>query len=61
MNRLLQIITHEELLVLKEYISNCEIQLLLIDYLDESEVVIADNLMVDQEYGTYSIRGNDMI
>lgn len=54
-NKALPLLNNEEISKVKQYISYLKVPIIFLDYLEESEVVIAPNLMIDEEYGVYTI------
>jgi CRISPR type II-A-associated protein Csn2 len=59
-NSVIKSLTNEEIILLNDYVEKTNITLLLLDYLDDCDVVIAKNLCINHEFGVYSIK-NDII
>ena len=59
-NSVIKSLTNEEIILLNDYVEKTNITLLLLDYLDDCDVVIAKNLCINHEFGVYSIK-NDKI
>lgn len=55
-NRAIPLLLEEELLSIEDFCIKNNISLLFIDYLDDSEVVIANNLVIGADFGAYKLQ-----
>lgn len=53
-NRAIPLLNDDEILSLKEYCEKNLISILFIDYLEDGEVAIANNLTIGEDFGSYS-------
>lgn len=60
MNGIMRILNVDDLKCLSDFCRKVGAKLLLLDYIEDSEVVIRNNLCIDEEYGTYTV-GNGII
>ncbi|NCB32340.1 MAG: type II-A CRISPR-associated protein Csn2 [Erysipelotrichia bacterium] len=54
-NHVLPMLTGSEITELNKYVNTSNCYLLFVDYLADSDVVVTNNLIVDEDYGVYSI------